>query len=256
MESHKIFGTSLDTNMVNKLVQLFDNKVQKHSNPNYKIAKFIENERKARRLNTSDITVSSEVYGENCNNSTLFLIIRKNNIDILHLSIHLAVKSLNPKSSGIIHISKNICKKIKISKNNKIRPYVLISVQQPIDKPHSLEFSIAEGYNTLNASNAALYDPMLQQEMDVIITVLNRIFDENNKEFYIGNSYNYVQIHNNTNAVLKNINNHREHVTRKNAGTRVMPLINSIEPPLKIDLRALKSKLKSKKNTRKLHKPR
>ena len=88
--------------------------------------------------------------------------------------------------------------------------------------------------------------------MDVIITVFNRIFDEDNKEFYIGDSNTFAQVHNTTNLVLKNINSTRTHVTRKNVGRRLMPLNNS--PTISIGPKAHKTKSKSTRNTRKKNK--
>ena len=64
--------------------------------------------------------------------------------------------------------------------------YHLISVIIPPNKPKSLEFSIADGYDTpSNVKNTQKYDPDLQREMDAIIAVLNNLFDEKNTEFYI-----------------------------------------------------------------------
>lgn len=54
--------------------------------------------------------------------------------------------------------------------------------------------------------------------MDVIIYVLNRIFDENDK-IYIGNYSDFINIYNKTNDVLKNINRHTTYATRKNKGS-------------------------------------
>ncbi len=253
IKSHIEFGKFLDTDIINKLVHLFSEKTPKYANSNYKITKFIVDERKIRGLDDSNIKIVSEVYGETDNNSTLYLAIKKNNINIIHLSIHLLVKSLNSKNSGIIHIAKNIYPTIRTFKRKKHKPYALISVKQPIGKPRSLEFSIEDGYNTIGAPNAEIYDPMIQQEMDVILTVLNRIFDEDNKEFYIGDPNTFAQIHNTTNTVLANINSTRTHVTRKNIGTRLMPLNNG--PTISIGPKVHKTKSKSTRNTRKVHKP-
>lgn len=99
--------------------------------------------------------------------------------------------------------------------------YTLISVKQPIDKSNSLEFTIADGYNTVGVANAHLYDPEIQQEMNVIIRVLNNIFDENNKEYYIGDKF--YPIHNKTDIILKNINTRTKYTIRKNIGKTLLP---------------------------------
>ena len=64
----------------------------------------------------------------------------------------------------------------------------------------------------------------------VIIDVLNKLFDEDNQKYYVGN-YNkvsYVQplypIHNKTNTVLKNINLFTKYSMRKNMGSRMGPV--------------------------------
>ncbi len=106
--------------------------------------------------------------------------------------------------------------------------YTLISVEQPVDKLKSLKFKISNGYETKGVYNSNIYDPLLQKEMDVIITVLNRLFDENNKEYYIGNSNSLFHLQNKTNLCLKNINNYTKYVSRKNKGIRLIPLVNNI----------------------------
>ena len=92
IKSHIEFGKFLNTDIINKLIHLFSKVTPPYANHNYKITKLIENERKVRGLNNSEIIITSEVYGETKNNSALFLIIKKNNVDILHLTIHLIVR--------------------------------------------------------------------------------------------------------------------------------------------------------------------
>lgn len=230
--SQKKLFSIFNRNIINKLINLFDD----DDNITYKISNYIENERKLQGLNSSQITINNYVYGQDRNNSTLFLITRKNGDDLLHLTIHLTVRSLNPTGSGIIHISKNI-----YSMPKKKTPYALISIEKV--KDNSLVFSIADGYDTPGMKNSNIHDNELQKEMNVIITVLNRLFDEDNKEFYIGNNCNKMTlIHNKTNAVLNNVNKHINHVTRKNKGVSIIPLSNDSNLP--IDL----LKRKNKKN--------
>jgi hypothetical protein len=189
-------------------------------------------------LNSTDISVISEVYGQTNSKPTLHLGIQKNNMDFLHLSIHLSPKSLDPKHKGVIHFVKNVYR-IKGSNNiqgssNKKYLYSLISIIQPVNKPNSLEFSISNGYTTNGVQNLNMYDNELQQEMNVIITVLNRMFDEDNHEFYIGDQNNLFPIHKNTNTILNNINSSSNYVTLKNRGTRMYPPFNNILNDIKI----------------------
>ncbi len=58
--------------------------------------------------------------------------------------------------------------------------------------------------------------------MDVIIAVLNRLFDENNTELYVGKKQNMFEIHNRTNNILNKINQYSKHVSRKNKGTYII----------------------------------
>lgn len=64
--------------------------------------------------------------------------------------------------------------------------------------------------------------------MDVIISVLNDIFDETNTSMFIGykdtNKNNIINVHIKTNNVLNNINKHTKYVTRRNKGTILGPI--------------------------------
>lgn len=123
----------------------------------------------------------------------------------------------------MIHIAKNIYKK-KNSRSTKIKSYAIILVEQQPGKPDSLHFSIGDGYNTPHVKNANIYDPIIQQEMDVIITVLNRMFDEDNHDFYIGKPReSFYNIHLTTNSILENMNKHTKLITRKNKGVMMLP---------------------------------
>jgi hypothetical protein len=173
-------------------------------------------------MNTTNITIKSEVYGQTKENSTLYLKIFKNNQEFIHLTIHLVPDTLNPAADGMIHFFKDIFK-YKVSSRKRYKLYAPILVIEPVNKPNSLEFSIASGYTTPAVANAATYDPELQQEMDAIISVLNRMFDEKDTELYIGNSDKLYPIHNKTNFVLNNINSHTQIVSRKNKGVKMMP---------------------------------
>lgn len=245
IKSQLQFCNFLDSPMVNVLIHLFDNEYNNYINKNEKITKYIEDERNIRGLNTSNIKIKSEVYGYNNDNSTLYLTIKKNNKDLLHLTIHLCVRNINPEHSGVIHMYKNIYK-IKKRKGNNINKmlYLIISVNQPKNKPNSLEFSIINDSSTLYNNNYQLH-----QEIDVIITVLNRLFDEDNKKYYIGNTDKLFPIHNKTNSILENINRHDTYCTRKNKGIKMYPkLTNSSNITIKYN------NGKNKRKTRKIYK--
>lgn len=199
-------------------------------------------------LDDTNVLIESEVYGYTVENSTLYLSIKKNNKDFIHLTIHVAPKELKPTKTGLIHIYKEIYKNINTSIPKQLL-YTLISVKQPIDKPHSLEFSIADGYNTIGIPNAHIYDPEIQQEMNVIITVLNNIFDENNEEYYIGNKF--YPIHNKTNIILKNINTRTKYTIRKNIGKMLLPELNMTVMNIEAKSNKIKHSRKNKRGTQK-----
>lgn len=228
IQSHKLLLNFLDRNSINNLVHLFN---AQNTNSKSEIVKRIEEEQNVRGIFTPDISVESKVYtNKNKTDSTLHLQIKKEGIDFLHLSIHLCVQSLNTKSSGILHVVKNVYdipSSLLSKKELKKITHIPISIQQPAHKQHSLEFSITDGYDTpLKVQNSALYDSLVQKEMDIILTVLNSLFDEDD-EYYIGNKDKLIPIHKNTNTVLKNMNRYTQHVERKNKGMSILPSLNA-----------------------------
>jgi hypothetical protein len=248
IQSHIQFGKFLDAHIINALIHLFENTPNGYS----KITNYIINERKLRGLNDTNINITSMCYGETKNDPTLMLIIKKNNKDLIHLSIHFTIKDLNPKHGGILHMRKNIYKPLTTKYGRKVL-YAPIYVQQPINKSKSLHFSIPTEYTISTVNNEHNYDYILQQEMDVIITVLNRIFDEDNTEYYIGSQNRLNIIHNKTNSILENINRHRKYTTRKNIGIKMNPILSN-ESILYINRSNRKiNKLKHIRTTRKIH---
>jgi hypothetical protein len=234
-QSQKQLWNFLDQDKINKLVHLFD------VNDMNGISQLIKNERKIQGLNDTIFDVRSEVYGYDDKSSALFVMITKNNNDYIHLTIHLTPKTFNSDKDGLIHIFKDIYIPQVTRKQRKLL-YALIKVKQI---KNSLQFSIEDGYTTPGIKNSHLYDPEIQKEMDVIITVLNRLFDEDNKKFYIGDKEILNPIHNKTNLVLENINTHSQYVSRKNKGNMMNPPYNNKLPPL-----TLKRKNKNNKTRR------
>lgn len=219
--THKLFTNFLDADIVNKLVHLFD------ASSNL-LTDYVEKEREARGLDHSNITIKSHIYGYEDNKQILILDIKKDDIDYIHLSIHLLPVHFDGNTSGLIHFTKNILKTKYNSKGKykKFR-YTYIQLIKPDKKPNSLEFVIIDD-NLIIKRNSTEYDDNLKKEMDVIITVLNRLFDEDNKEYYIGNKDKIQHIHNKTNIILGNINKFTYHTKRKNIGIKLYPsLVNN-----------------------------
>jgi hypothetical protein len=221
IESQLLFWSFLDSTNMNKFVNLFDNSVQTPD----KISKYVENERRLRGMD--EASVIGKIYGENVGKSTLLLEIIKDNKVHLHISFHLSPKSLNKKDTGAIHISKNIYKE----RNNilKKKKYALIFIEKPIGKSHSLEFRIADGYKTpgINAD-----EKEIQQEMDVIIHVINRIFDEYDP-YYIGIKEELIDINPRSINVVHNIGKSTL-VRLKNKGTGIIRKINKNIPAVPV----------------------
>lgn len=244
LETHKLFGNFLNLEIISALINLFNND---NNDNNHTIIKYIQDERKQRGLN-DNIEVKSYFYGNNDDNPTLLLLLKKNNNDFIHLTIHLSIKHLETRSGGIIHFYKNIYKP-KIKKRQRYLLYALITVIQPKEKPNSLIFSIADGYNTKGFLNSNIYDKEIQQEMDVIITVLNRIFDENNSKYYILNENKFVFINNKINKASEILNKYQNYTKRRNIGKTYFG-ITSNTPTINIPTNNIKSigKTQRKKN--------
>lgn len=240
IRTHKNFDKFLDIDIINTLVNLFDETVvNEYSNQNEKMTKYVENERKARDLSNSNVSFKSYICEKPKKNdnlkkrkndvilkrdSNLVIVILKDNKEFLHLTIHLSLKYLAPELTGMIHFYKDVYETNINQKDQKSLIYALISVQKPNGKPNSLEFSIADGYTSPSIiKDRNIYDPELQKEMDVIICVLNRLFDETNEDFYVGNKKNLSFIHNKTDKVLELMNKYTKHITRKNIETKLFP---------------------------------
>ena len=259
IQTHTHFTTSLNANVVNRLVHLFKD-VDGNTNSE-KVSNFVKEALINRNVDISNIAIKGEVYGEDKMNSTLYLGIKKNNIEFLHLTIHLSPKNLNAKNHGSIHFYKDIYKTLlanqynlklsAVKKNFGKYLYTLVSVKQSLDNPKSLEFSIDdEQFIPSEIENVKQYQSELQTYMDAILDVLNIIFYEKNRLF-VGKKENITNIHNQTNAILTNINTRTKHATRRNWGVLLGPVLSN-RPPITINTSKRKVSSKKRGNTRKL----
>jgi hypothetical protein len=222
LNTHKLFINFLTCDIIHVLFHLFNEQCCKERDNHITIAKLIKAERETIELK-DDVSISSSAYKDKVRSgsSNLILDIHKRGKKFVHLTIHLSPNSLNPEHAGILHFLKDIYT-VKHSSRKSDHYYALIKVEQP--NPTSLSFSIGYGYDTPNAKNFTTYDDELQQEMGVIITVLNRLFDSNNK-YFVGNHMNYLfDIVNNTNLLLENMNQYTQIATRKNKGKMISPI--------------------------------
>jgi hypothetical protein len=165
---------------INAMVYLF--------NPNNEdnvlnIGRYIQNERKRQIIDiNTTVRIISDVYDVGRGNPTLYLGIIKDGVEFIHLNFHLCVRSWEDHPAGLLHISKDIYPKNKCTKKS---PCAMIFMKQ--DLPDSIFFSIPSQYYHTDIEYP-IYDDEIKKEMDVIITVLNRLFDEKNKRFYVGNN--------------------------------------------------------------------
>jgi hypothetical protein len=128
-----------------------------------------------------------------------------------------------------------------------------------LPEPNPITFSIGYGYSTPIYPDApqdyiddvARYDNEIKQEMDVITSVLNKLFDRRNKEYYVGNRKNMYEINNQLMTVLNNVNKRQKHISRKNKGL----MLNQSNQSMIMNRSQMryKWKQKAKKNTRKKH---
>lgn len=231
IKSHRSLGPFLDRFMINRLNAWFKN--------NGKITEFVREERRRRGLDEANTTVESMVYGTKDKNSTLLIEIKRNGERFIHLTIHLSPEGLGftHKSTGIAHIVKDIYKGYISGKKDYLAKS-LYAVYRPQGKYHSLQFRIVERYTTPenpenpekpeSVSIINQYDDEVKQEMDVITSVLNKLFDENDREHYVGDydavhfgpehAQKDIHVEPNTNNILRNINLHSNAITRKNKG--------------------------------------
>jgi hypothetical protein len=222
IDTHKQFCNFLDAKLVNKLVHLFESNI---------ISKYIEDERIFQGMNTSNVIITSNVDIEGKDGPSLYLNIKKHNLDYIHLSIHLCIKDLEPAKQGIVHMVKNVFKNpmrytnISKSKLRKLKPrmYALIGVRQSTNNPNSLEFTIEDEYLTTDISGANTNESQLQQEMKAILKVLNRLFKKEKTKYYIGRKEDMINVHNKTNKILTSMNTYTKYATRKNYGVLLGP---------------------------------
>lgn len=211
IQSQKQFWNCLDINLINTLVDLFY--TDELTNTPSKISKYIEEKGEIQKVDKT-FSVSSQVYDISGSMPSLILLIKQNNTDILHLSLHLCPTSFNPKKTGPIHIRKNqIINQLLLKRKNF--QYALLTVQQPVGKLYSLEFSIGDGYSSAHIPGASMYNTTIQKVMDVIIDILNNLFNEEHED-YIGHLIELP--HPYTNPILHTINTTSKEVSRKNKG--------------------------------------
>ena len=179
--------------------------------------------------------------------------------------MHLIPTTINVNKAGLLHIKKDIYRKLGVTYSQSNKLYALIDVEQPKDKPNSLVFSIDKDYyktNVSNITNTSKLDIEINEEMNIIIRVLNRLFDEKNTEYYVGDRNKILLINDkninnknknkSVNKVLNNINKYSILVSRKNKGTKTLVGRNTNKPNFTTNHNIFTKARKSAK-TRKAH---
>lgn len=127
----------------------------------------------------------------------------------------------------MVHFFKDVYMS-KTSLKKRYLLYSLVKIELPKDKPHSLHFTIKDGYITPPIIQSdKLTEIELQKEMDVILIVMNSIFDEDNHTYYIGhqseqddNKTESITLHPHINTIANIINTREnQHITRPNRGS-------------------------------------
>jgi len=237
--SHKHLGSFFNGWNINRLIYLFDSKPS-YNDPIHNIAAYIHEEHKRRGINTSNLYVKSRVHGiTNPKPDPMCIVeIKYNKKTLVHLTIHLAPEQLKASAHGMIHLVKNIYQNSKkygtLKNGGRVR---LLATKSNNSK--SLFFTIMDGRAPPLQGNISL-DPIIQQEMDVLVSVLNKLFDEHDREHYVGDFTAPSELvnmntippirpnHPNTPLVTSQINMYGIAITRKNKG--VPYVIPPIDP--------------------------
>jgi hypothetical protein len=219
-----------------------------------KITDYVKEEWKKHHMNDPTITVRSEIYGYIDKNTkkinkitpSLHLQIQQNGRDLVHLSIHLIIASLEPKHTGIIHFYKN-----EYKNKTKYHPRIVARNHYSLIKVHpfhhSLQFSINYGYHTKGVTNQNVtIETLIQEHMNIIVNVLNSIFDETNTR-YIGHK-NIAEIHPLINETVKAMNDKNTHSSRSD---KHITMMIDIQTPMTISGTSKPRKTSIRRQTRK-----
>ena len=238
--SHQHLGSFFDESILANLTHLFDaNPI--YNDPKHNIVAYIVNEHTKQQIPTNDLIISSVVHGISKGDPMLIAKIKYKNKPLVHFTIHLAPDRLNKSAHGMVHLVKNIYQNSRKYGTLKNRGRVRLFVSIPQNKPRSLHFTIMDGRNPPKKGNTT-NDYIVQREMDILITVMNKIFDENDHYHYVGNFQLPGQMvninvlppirpyHTNMPTIAQQINTYGLAITRKNKGAPYV--IPAVDPSL------------------------
>jgi hypothetical protein len=248
VDSHKNLGVVISLEMLDRLNMFFD-PIQKgppavYADPNHNIITYIYKE----HINEGtpvppDITYISKVHKPTDDDPKYILEVYKGKIKLIHLTIHIAPTSLKRKHHGMIHIVRNVYNNPKKYGTRKNYATMRIQAFKDTAKPQSRAFKIVGNRSPPPHPNAQQYDADVTRESDILIKVLNNIFDERKTYLYANNEIasrkvNHTYIppsvppHTHTNPIAMKINSHNQTIfSRGNQGQyHSIPAITPVIP--------------------------
>jgi hypothetical protein len=225
VDSHMNLGVVISLEMLDRLNMFFD-PIQKgppavYADPNHNIITYIYKEHlKASTPVPADITYISKVHKPTSDDPMYILEVYKGNIKLIHLTIHIAPTYLDPQYHGMIHIVRNVYNQKKYGMRKAAITMRIQAFKDPA-KPQSRTFKIIGSRLPPSHPNAQQYDADVTRESDILIKVLNNIFDEKKTHAYanneiasrkVNNTYIPFSVppHTHTNPIAMKINSHKQ----------------------------------------------
>jgi hypothetical protein len=241
VNSHALFGSGFDEGSVNNFIGSFreENQPTPTDPAPHSITAYIMKEHDEQQKLKNGITVTSLVKGFqmheiNEDNDPMCIVkILYNNKNLIHLTIHLAPTRLFPYEHGMIHIVKD-CYKSRRKRIFSPMVTMRIHVSTPLNKPLSKHFTLIDDTHPIygHAGDAAT-ENRIKEESDILIGVLNKMFNQDEPFYYIGHPQgNMVNLNNQTatpafpkqpitDLILNQMNRPAVKFSRKNKGTQL-----------------------------------
>jgi hypothetical protein len=183
--SHLLLSRFMSLHTINQLLHIFDPIILNDDVTTHHIRKYILNENTKQGINMNKRNLSiSTVVSDPANNPTCIAKILYHGRPFLHLSIHLAPTDKEIDNHGMIHLVKDYyCVGRKVMPIGECR--VRIKVTSIDDKPGSLSFELNDDIPPPADADTSM-EPIMKTEMDILMTVLNRLFNQNEPWYYVG----------------------------------------------------------------------
>lgn len=199
ISTHPYLGYYLDGNVINHLVFLFGEQYRDYklypNQPPKRIETYIEKEHLIMGIPLIDLSYNGMAYGyeksvtstaDRFDASPTFLVeVLYEGKILLHLTIHLALEVLPKDKAGMIHFDRDIYKKNGQYPIKGLDTHVVIRVNRMNQNGNSLQFSILDDYDTPTDASLQHINNMILQEMNIIIRVLNKMFNPTNRDYSV-----------------------------------------------------------------------